>query len=55
MSSQPIKIEPDVTETNDSDTADSYQVSSTTDVLPKNNGNKYFKVNLFKNISIAQY
>jgi len=34
MSSQPVETESDVTETNDSDTADSYQVvSSTTDDL----------------------
>lgn len=39
MSSQQIEIESDVTETNDSDTTDSYHVSSTTDDMSfKNKG-----------------
>lgn len=36
MSSEQAEIESDIT---DSDTTDSYQVSSTTDVLSKNKGN----------------
>lgn len=41
MSSQSVETESDVTETNDSDTADSYQIvsSTTDDVLLKNKGN----------------
>jgi len=41
MSSQSVETESDVTETNDSDTADSYQIvsSTTDDLLLKNKGN----------------
>lgn len=41
MSSPPVETESDVTETNDSDTADSYQVvsSTTDDLLLKSKGN----------------
>lgn len=40
MSSQQVEVESDITETNDSDTTDSYEVSSTTDgIMEKKKGN----------------
>lgn len=41
MSSQQVEVESDITETNDSDTTDSYQVvsSTTDDIILKKKGN----------------
>lgn len=48
VSSQQAEIESDITETNDSDTADSYQVvsSTTDDVLLKSKGKEFGKMNI---------